>query len=192
MRIASHWRIQMTKLELEDSTLITSHGSTHVPDRVPVASGTYALVFRGDPGSPSLNLHGGAMVRIGSATRDITTRMRALARIIRWDGYSDIRGDLRSGGLPDWLASLPRRPKPEDFALVIACGEHAQYAERLTYDVAWDLAGSPPPANRCRPGVYQKEKLNWLAGRKEGGFGLTRLLLGDPLVDNWLAMRGRA
>lgn len=182
----------MTKLELEVSTLITSDGSTHVPDRVPVASGTYALVFRGDPGSPSLNLHGGAMVRIGSATRDITTRLRPLVRIIGWDGCSYVRGDLRSGGLPDWLASLPRRPKPEDFALVIVYGEHAQYAERLTYDVARGLTGAPPPANRCRPGVYQKEKLNWLAGREEGGFSLTRLLLGDHLVDHWLAMRGSA
>lgn len=126
-----------------------------------------------------------------SATRDITTRLRALARILGWDGHSDIRGDLRFGGLPDWLASLPCRPKPEDFALVLACGEHAQYAERLTYEVARDLTGSPPPANRCLPGIYQKEKLNWLAGREEGGFGLTRLLLGDHL-DDWLAKRGRA
>lgn len=176
---------------IEAKSLISTHGRTCAVIPAPKLPGIYALLFRGDPGRPCLEVDGGALVRIGSATRDIGTRLRTLVRILNWDGFSTIRHDLRSGGLPDWMASLPARPKLEDFRIAIACGAHPQNAERLTYEVARDLTGSPPPANRCLPGVYQKEKLNWLAGREEGGFSLAQLLLGDHL-DDWLAKRGRA
>lgn len=174
---------------IEAADLTAAGSAISVPKNVPRQPGIYGLLYRGAPGSPSLHFAEGALIRIGSATRDIRTRLRPLGRILRWDGFSEIRGDLRHGGLPDWLTSLPNRPKPEDFCIALAYGAHPQNAERLTYMIARDLTGSPPPANRCAPAIYQKPELDWLSGRAEGGTSLAKSLLGGDLFDQWLAGR---